>query len=151
MKFVSSVLVFLWLGLTACDGPASSTEFENDPVEVQAIKTVLNHQASDWSEGNLENFMQGYWNSDSLMFVGANGITHGWQATLDNYKRRYPDTSHTGMLDFEILYLQKMGPKHYYMIGKFQLTREVGDASGYFSLVWRKINGEWKVVVDHTG
>lgn len=94
--------------LASCEANLTSTDiYKNDPEEVQAIKTVLNHQASDWSEGNLERFMDGYWKSDSLMFVGANGITYGWQATLDNYKTRYPDPGHTGMLDFEILYIQK--------------------------------------------
>lgn len=144
--------VFLSLAFQSCSKQGdSSHSFKNDPKEIQAIKTVLNHQASDWSEGSLENFMKGYWNSDSLMFVGANGITYGWQETLDNYKERYPSSDHTGELDFDVLYLQKIGPVNYYMIGKFRLARKVGDASGYFSLLWKKIDGEWKIVVDHTG
>lgn len=122
----------------------------NDAVDIQQIKKVLNDQATAWTEGNLEKFMEGYWKSDSLMFVGSRGITYGWDKTLANYKKGYPDKAHTGKLDFEIHHVQKVGEGCYFVIGKFMLTREVGDTSGFFTLLWKKIDGEWKVVVDHT-
>ncbi len=122
----------------------------NDVQDIKQIKKVLNDQAAAWSQGDLEKFMEGYWKSDSLMFVGSKGITYGWDKTLANYKKGYPDKEHTGKLDFEIHHIQKIGAECYFMIGKFMLTREVGDASGFFSLLWKKIDSEWKVVVDHT-
>ncbi len=135
-----------------CGGAGAQTEKQkkSEAVEIKQIEMVLNNQAKAWSEGNLEEFMEGYWKSDSLMFLGSRGITYGWENTLANYKKGYPDGSHTGKLDFEILHLEKVGKDAYFMMGKFMLTREVGDTSGYFSLLWKKINGEWKVVVDHT-
>ncbi len=128
----------------------SVNQQSGDAEEIKQIKNVLKDQAAAWSEGNLEKFMEGYWKSDSLMFVGSRGITYGWDKTLANYKRGYPDKSHTGKLDFEIHHIQKVGEGGYFVIGKFMLTREVGDASGFFTLLWKKIDGEWKVVVDHT-
>lgn len=123
---------------------------KKDGKEINQIKKVLHDQALAWSEGNLEKFMEGYWKSDSLMFLGSKGITYGWENTLSNYKKGYPDKSHTGILNFEILHLQKVGKEAYFMMGKFMLTRDVGDTSGYFSLLWKKIDGQWKIVVDHT-
>lgn len=123
---------------------------KSDAKEINQIKKVLNDQALAWSEGNLEKFMEGYWKSDSLMFVGSKGITYGWDKTLANYKKSYPDNAHTGKLDFEIHHLKKVGEGSYFVIGKFKLTREVGEASGFFTLLWKKIDGEWKIIVDHT-
>ncbi len=36
----------------------------------EAVRQVLARQSSDWNAGNIEAFMQGYWNHDSLMFAG---------------------------------------------------------------------------------
>jgi ketosteroid isomerase-like protein len=145
----TGLLLFLLL-ISLCGLTQSSRQNKNDNKEIEQIKKVLFDQAEAWSAGDLELFMQGYWKSDSLMFVGSKGITYGWDQTLANYRKGYPDKSHTGKLDFEIHHLQKVGVGAYFMIGKFKLTREAGDASGYFTLLWKKIGGEWKIVVDHT-
>ena len=71
--------------------------FGQKEIESEAIKTMMLQQSSDWNEGNIDAFMQGYWQSDSLMFIGSRGITYGWKATLDSYKKGYPDRA-TGSL-----------------------------------------------------
>jgi ketosteroid isomerase-like protein len=115
-----------------------------------AIQLVLQKQENAWNNGNLEAFMQGYWNSDSLLFVGKSGITYGWQKTLDNYKRSYPDRAAMGKLHFNILEMKPVAEDAYFIIGKWQLTRSIGDIGGYFSLLFKKINGEWLIICDHT-
>ena len=55
--------------------------------DTEAILSVLESQRKSWSNGNIEAFMDGYWKNDSLKFYGANGITHGWKNTLNNYKK----------------------------------------------------------------
>jgi hypothetical protein len=116
----------------------------------EAIQLVLNNQEKSWNDGNLEAFMKGYWKSDSLMFVGKSGITYGWQKTLDNYKKGYPDTAAMGKLHFDILEMKPVSEDSYFIIGKWQLTRSIGNIGGYFSLLFRKINGEWLIICDHT-
>ena len=71
------------------------------PDRQQIMRVLMNQQAA-WNDGNLEGFMNGYWESDSLSFIGKKGITKGWQQTLDNYKKSYPDKSTMGILKFEI-------------------------------------------------
>ena len=61
-------------------------------VDETAIRKVLSTQEAAWNAGNIENFMKGYWINDSMMFIGKS-LTYGWQKTLDNYKKRYPDTA----------------------------------------------------------
>ena len=92
--------------------------------------------------------MDGYWKNDSLKFFGASGITYGWQNTLDNYKKRYPTKEHTGKLEFKINSLSKITDVAYYVMGEYYLERSVGDAQGIFMIIFKKINGEWKIISD---
>ncbi|HLC82952.1 MAG TPA: DUF4440 domain-containing protein, partial [Bacteroidia bacterium] len=65
--------------------------------DVKAIITkAMQDQEAAWNKGDLEAFMIPYWKSDSLKFVGKSGITYGWQNTLDNYKKNYPDKATMG-------------------------------------------------------
>lgn len=116
----------------------------------EAILAVMADQESSWNAGDIQSFMNGYWESDSLMFVGKSGITYGYQNTYRRYQQGYPDQRTMGSLTFEILHLSSLGKKSALMIGKWHLKREDGDIGGHFSLTWRKIGGEWVIVVDHT-
>jgi len=111
---------------------------------------IMEEQITCWNNGDIDCFMQAYWQSDSLKFIGKNGITYGWQNTLDNYKTRYPDKSFMGVLGFDILSSEKLGNNAILVIGKWYLKREKGDIEGYFSLIWKKINGTWLIIADHT-
>jgi len=118
--------------------------------ETREISGLLDKQVLAWNEGNLEKVMQTYWNSEKLSFVGSRGPTYGWQETLDSYKKGYPDKAAMGKLKFTILELSKIDRKTVYVIGKFELTREMGNLSGHFTLVIQKIKNEWLIVSDHS-
>jgi hypothetical protein len=114
------------------------------------IRKVLDTQIIAWNKGDIEGFMQGYWKNDSLMFIGKNGINWGWQTTLENYKKRYPDTTAMGKLSFDIILVKQLSPEYYYVVGKWMLNRSIGDLSGYYNLLFRKINGIWVIIGDHS-
>ncbi|GAB4128507.1 MAG: nuclear transport factor 2 family protein [Raineya sp.] len=115
------------------------------------IRQVLAKQVEAWNSGNLEQFMEGYWVSDSLRFIGKSGITYGWRATLANYQRSYPDKASMGVLAFEILHVEALNKNAAFVIGKWHLKRpEKGDIEGYFSLLWRKIKNKWVICADHS-
>ena len=118
-------------------------------MDEQAIKNILAAQTISWNSGNVEKFMQGYWQNDSLVFIGKS-VTHGWQQTLDNYKKNYPDTVAMGKLDFNILQVKKLSDIYYFVIGKWHLLRSIGDLQGHFSLVFQKISGHWFIIADHS-
>jgi hypothetical protein len=108
----------------------------------------LKAQEVAWSNHDLEGFMKGYWKSDSLKFYGSNGITYGWDKTLANYKKEYPTPDQLGTLKFKINDITKIEKESYYIMGAYHLTRKVGDASGVFMIIFRKIKGQWKIVAD---
>lgn len=120
------------------------------PNEKQKILSLLDQQLEAWNDGNLEKFMDTYWKSDQLVFVGSHGPTYGWQATLTNYKKSYPDKTAMGKLAFNVLNVSKIDTKTVFVIGRFELTRELGDLAGHFTLVIQKINGVWVIVSDHS-
>lgn len=117
--------------------------------EKTSILEVMKQQEKDWSAGDIDGFMQGYWQSDSLMFIGKNGIKYGWQTTLENYKKSYPDKATMGKLEFEVLNLE-VNNNTAYMLGKWSLIREADNPNGYFTLYWKKIDAKWVITIDHT-
>ncbi|HEY2721313.1 MAG TPA: DUF4440 domain-containing protein [Chitinophagaceae bacterium] len=115
-----------------------------------SIHKILEQQTISWNQGNIDEFMKGYWKSDSLMFIGKNGIDRGWQKTLSHYKKSYPDTSTMGKLSFDIILVKKLSTEYYYVVGKWMLKRNIGDLDGYYNLLFKKINGHWFIIVDHS-
>jgi hypothetical protein len=115
-----------------------------------AIRKVLSIQNDAWNRGDIDGFMKGYWKNDSLMFIGKNGVTYGWQNTLNNYKKGYPDTAAMGKLTFTLISVKRLSEKYYRVIGKWFLKRTIGDVGGHFTLLLEKIKGEWVIIEDHT-
>ena len=115
-----------------------------------AICKMLAAQETEWNNGNLDGFMKGYWQNDSLLFIGKNGPKYGYATTLANYKKGYPDTAHMGKFTSTILNMKKLSTAYYFVVGKWYLKRSVGDLSGHYTLLIRKINGEWVIVADHS-
>ncbi len=127
-----------------------SANAQSTTVADQAIRRVMAEQESAWNRADLEAFMDGYWKSDSLTFIGSRGVTNGWQATLDSYKKGYPNAEAMGKLTFTILTLEILSPESAYVIGKWHLARTKGELGGHFTLLWKKIGGKWVIVADHS-
>jgi len=128
----------------------NSESWNHHDKDAQAIRKVLYEQNEAWNQGNIESFMHGYWENDSLKFIGKNGITYGYKQTLANYKKNYNDTAKMGKLSFDVLEIKRLSPEYYFVVGKWFLKRSVGDVGGTYTLLFRKINGRWVIVVDHT-
>src|ERR1700741_1228593 len=80
----------------------------------QAVRNILSSQSEAWNKGNIEEFMKGYWESDSLMFIGKSGITYGFKNTLNNYKKNYSNADLMGKLAFTLIKLQRLSSEYYY-------------------------------------
>lgn len=152
MKQIALVFLLGYLSFPVLSQRAEEAKLAQAAKERRTILQILDRQVSDWNAGHVDKFMNGYWPSDSLTFVGKAGVTYGYQATLDNYKKRYPDRASMGSLKFDILELDFPAPNVAYVIGRFHLTRPtIGDVDGHFTLLWRKIKSRWVIVSDHSG
>ena len=116
------------------------------------IMERMRAQEKAWSAGDLDGFMEAYWKSDSLLFVGSRGPSLGWQTTLDNYSKSYTSPEEMGTLSFNVLDMEPAGHHHVLMVGSWRLNRTGGlDAlSGWFSLVWARKGGDWVIIRDHS-
>ena len=47
----------------------------------EAILKLLSAQVEFWNKGDVNQFMHGYWENDSLVFVGKDGVTYGYGTT----------------------------------------------------------------------
>lgn len=135
-----------WIGCS----PKGEKAPEFNASDNRLIMQVLEKQQDAWNHGDIDAFMIGYWKSDSMQFLGRNGINYGWQRTLESYKKNYPDTTVMGKLTFTILKLNPVSHDAAFLTGTFYLNRTIGDVDGIFTLVFRKINGAWVIVYDHT-
>jgi hypothetical protein len=127
--------------------------FSQQPINKKdslAITAILFQQQEDWNKGAIDAFMEGYLNSNELVFSGASGPIYGWEATRERYKRVYSDRQKMGKLKFDILHMLALSPTVIQMQGKFYLTRTIEDAQGYFTLNWIKVNDQWFIISDHT-
>jgi hypothetical protein len=124
----------------------------NQRTTIGLIKIQMQEQEDCWNKGDLDCFMQHYWKSDSLKFIGKSGVNYGWQTTLDNYKKGYPSKEKMGKLEFTNKSIEFIGKETIFVVGEWKLARadSLGDLGGYYSLIWKKKNEEWVIVADHS-
>ena len=135
LSFISIVVIISSCGETSAE---------------EEIMDRLAIQEECWNSGDIECFMIGYWESDSLMFIGDDGVTYGYYNTLNRYHTNYPDLESMGTLRFNVQHINKISKDAFFVVGQFYLRRTIGDKEGTFTLLWRKINGDWVIVADHT-
>ena len=138
---MKTIIVFFTLLLSCCSVFAQDKD---------AVLKVLDDQQQAWNKGDIDSFMQTYWKSDSLVFVGKDAPVYGWQKTIERYKKTYPDKATMGQLTFDIKQVKILDDHNAFVLGGWRLKREKDAPGGYFTLWFRKINGEWKIVCDHT-
>ncbi len=136
-----TVILFLFLAAAPVVGQSAA---EN------AIRKVMDDQAAAWNRGDIEGFMQGYWRSAELKFVSGDRVTRGWQQTLDNYKRSYPDKAAMGTLTFSDLEISVLSKDAAFVVGSWSLQREKDRPHGKFTLLFRKFKEGWRITADHS-
>lgn len=145
---ISNSLAWIGVGvliLQACGSPQLSW-FEQET----AIRSVMRSQQEAWNAGDLRGFMNGYWENDSLVFIGGRGLSKGWDAALSNYQRSYPDQQAMGKLQFTHEIIEPVGDRHAFVVGRWELFRDSDTLSGHYSLLWKLISGKWVIVADHS-
>ena len=149
ISLIKSCLLIGFLFLASLQGEAQTPKAFNS-ADQQKILKVLEDQRVAWNKSDMEEYMQGYWKSDSLVFVGKSGPEYGWQNILDNYKKAYPDKKAMGFLTFDIREIRVLNKENAFVVGAWHLKMDTDEQRGYFTLLLEKINGQWKVVADHS-
>ena len=143
-----------WFVALACCLACLASVARAEPTPAEAARTLLATQRDAWNRGDIDAFMKDYWHSEDLRFAGGDVVRTGWQATIDRYRKAYPDPAAMGKLDFELVEVREFTPTVVYLFGKWHLTR-VGDTPdqaphGLFTLIVEKKDGAWVITRDHT-
>ena len=140
---LASLLLTLWMFISGVSTPQGDDAL---------IRQVLNTQVADWNAGRLDDFMKGYWNSPKLTFFSGGKKLSGWDSTLDRYRKTYQaDGREMGKLVFSDLDVTLLGPKAAMVTGHWELTFSDGKKpGGVFTLIFRNLDGRWKIIHDHT-
>jgi ketosteroid isomerase-like protein len=145
--------------IAALSASASFAELPNANI-ISEIQSLLRAQEDAWNRGDIEEFMNGYWQSDQTVFVSGDEVTRGWQKVLDRYKTKYSDRAKMGTLTFSDLEITPLSNDSVVALGRWSLKRAndqpsqgYGVASqphGRFTLIFRKFSDGWKIIHDHT-
>jgi uncharacterized protein (TIGR02246 family) len=145
-RFRSATLATLML-IGAC---APSQSRVGDPeAEVRAVWTA---QVEAWNRGDLDGFMNVYWNSPALVFFSNKTETRGWQQTLDRYRATYQaEGRQMGTLDFPRLEFKVLGAEVVLARGQWRLKMPDGkESTGMTSVTFQKLPEGWRIVHDHS-
>jgi ketosteroid isomerase-like protein len=142
----SVALAVAWLA-----GPAHASDPQSEAT-VREVRAVLDRQVADWNKGDLDGFLDGYWNSPKVVFMSGGQRFDGYEAMRDRYHRRYQaEGKAMGHLAFSELEVEPLGPESAMARGRFRLTMPDGTKpTGLFTVIFRKFPAGWKIIHDHT-
>ena len=147
MRTASAVSLILFLLALPCSAKRNPSQ-DAEP----AIQQVLNTQVDAWNKHDLDRFMEGYWRSPELTFFSGGNVSHGWDAALDRYRKRYQGEGHEmGKLEFANLSVLPLSKTSALVRGEYHLTMPDGKTPhGLFTLIFRKFPEGWKIIHDHS-
>jgi ketosteroid isomerase-like protein len=136
--------------LAACATAPASLSAGQRTAEVATIAALLEAQDAAWNEGDIEGFMNGYWPSPELRFASGGDVVRGFDETLARYKVRYPGKDGMGLLETGSYEIDILSPDAAIAHGNWRVTRDGETLSGLYTLVLRKMDGNWFIVSDTT-
>jgi len=121
-------------------------------LKIQQIYDLLESQLKAWNQGDMKGYMQGYWNSDSLQFITAKGITMGYETVLANYSKSFSTRELMGNLNFEITKLNFLDNNYLLaqVVGTWKVQTANKTSNGTFSLIIKFFGNTPKIIIDHT-
>ncbi|QYI99434.1 nuclear transport factor 2 family protein [Thalassovita mediterranea] len=139
------------LFLASCASQMTAdTSANSASLQTERIEAVIQKQADAWNRGDIDAFMDGYLRSSELRFASGGTVTRGFEPTLARYKARYDTREAMGTLSFTELETVLLSKDAAVLHGRWQLTRDNDTPSGLFTLVFRKIGGDWQIISDTT-
>jgi beta-aspartyl-peptidase (threonine type) len=138
--------------LSIVDGsPLIANDKSDDREKLAKVLTkILSTQAAAWNNADIDGFMEHYWKSDKLTFSSGGTTTRGWKATIARYKKRYPTPERMGRLTFDHLEFVALSDSTALVLGQWHLARNPDNPVGNFSLVFRRFDGKWVIIHDHS-
>lgn len=115
------------------------------------IRSALDSSAAGWNRGDIAGFLAPYRKSDSTTYIGSGGLRAGFSELRERYAPLFSGAAERDSLRFSDLRVRGLGEGRALSVGRYTLF--AGDSvtgTGWFSLVWERVQGRWWIVHDHS-
>ena len=141
--------VVTWTVLALAVLAATTCMAEIRKADEEEIIDLIRTQELAWNSGDLAGFMQPYWHSEKLTFQSGNRRLNGWQSLHDMYRTNYAGNK-MGRLTFTDLAVNRLAGDVVMILGRWKVEADGQIKEGLFTLIWKKIDGSWKIIHDHS-
>ena len=125
------------------------TDAERNEVEA-AVRDVFEAGCMAWNRGDLDGYLESYWDSDQTLWISNGSLTRGREAIIAAYKSRFSDPPQMGKLTLSELEVEVLTPTDAIAFGHWMLALDEESSQGFFTVQLRKIDGSWFYVSDHS-
>ncbi len=126
--------------------------FDNDKGSDKSdILNCTSQMEKYWNQGDLENYMDFYWKSDSVTMQSSTARYYGWDNLNTMFAAMFNDENRRGELTFSEIEIPSCSEDNAVVIGKFHLDYPNGQIrEGYFTVLFKKIETQWKIIHDQS-
>ena len=121
-----------------------------DPSDYQQIYSLLVTMADRWNAHDIDGYLAPYWKSPDLLVVVEGEQLKGWADVNSVYHRGYPNKDEMGRLFPDRIQIQMVSADVAVALDWWTVGQKVGKVLGTSTMVLRKINGTWVIVVMHS-
>jgi uncharacterized protein (TIGR02246 family) len=118
--------------------------------EHQRIHALFESGCAAWNRGDIDGYLADYWHSDKLRWVSEGKVSHGFDAVARAFKARFDTPANMGQLQVANLEIQLLGESDSLVFGEWIQTTRSARRNGVFTVHMKKIDGNWRVVSDHS-
>jgi len=116
-----------------------------------SVQAVIKTMQEDWNGGDMQAYLDAYWDDDSLALVFGNQVVTGKREMTHMFTTAWPDEERMGDFKTGNVNAVFVTPDLAIVSGTFehQFTDEL--IVGAFSQVLKRVDsGEWKIIHEHT-
>ncbi len=141
-----TIVLAALLVLFACD---RTTSDQSKALIQNEIQLIMKQQQESWNSGSIDGFMQYYWKSDEFTFQSGDRRLQGWDELLAMYQQNYSGEN-MGTLDFTDIEIHVLSNDVAYVLGRWRVTKHDSFKQGLFTLIFKKFDNGWRIIVDHS-
>ncbi len=131
--------------------PSEQREWDESEVPESELRTALDSSAAGWNRGDIGDFLASYRRSDSTTYIGSGGLRSGFSELRERYEPVFSTETGRDSLRFSDVRVRGLGEGRALSIGRYTLIRDDSvTGTGWFSLVWERIQGRWWIIHDHS-
>ena len=125
---------------------SNSTNTDTDIASTEII-SCFGTWTDAWNAGDVDGFLDGYYDSDSVRYVGGETVIRGKNNIVQHFRSRGA-TGTLSLVHFEVDFIS---PEDAICFGQYHVVDDEEEIhEGYFTAHVRRIGDSWKIVSDHS-